>query len=188
MGSDALTATALAARRGDREAAEAFVRATQQQVWRLLVHLADRRVAEDLTQETYLRAFAALPAFRARASARTWLLSIAHRVAADHLRLARRRPRTNSGEDWQGIAERAQPTVAAGPEDALALRQALAGLATQRREAFVLTQVLGLCYAEAAEVCGCPVGTIRSRVARARDDLVLALSDGHGGGAATTEG
>jgi RNA polymerase sigma-70 factor (ECF subfamily) len=48
-------------------------------------------------------------------------------------------------------------------------------LATDRREAFVLTQLLGLSYAEAAEVLGCPVGTIRSRVARARGDLVEAL-------------
>jgi RNA polymerase sigma-70 factor, ECF subfamily len=47
----------------------------------------------------------------------------------------------------------------------------------ERREAFVLTQVAGLSYAEAAEICGCPVGTIRSRVARAREDLVVAHRD-----------
>ena len=54
----------------------------------------------------------------------------------------------------------------------------LARLDADRREAFVLTQLLGLPYAEAADVAGCPVGTIRSRVARARADLVDALSDG----------
>ena len=53
---------------------------------------------------------------------------------------------------------------------------AIDGLEPDRRTAFVLTQVLGLSYAEAAEVCGCPVGTIRSRVARARDDFIGAIS------------
>jgi RNA polymerase sigma-70 factor (ECF subfamily) len=59
-------------------------------------------------------------------------------------------------------------------DDGVALRQLLDGLSADRREAFIATQVLGLSYAEAAEVCGCPVGTIRSRVARARDDLIAA--------------
>ena len=53
----------------------------------------------------------------------------------------------------------------------------LDGLAPQRREALMLTQVLGLSYAEAAEISGCPVGTIRSRVARAREDLTAARRD-----------
>ena len=63
------------------------------------------------------------------------------------------------------------------PADAVLLVQLLAGLDPQRRAAFVLTQLLGLSYAEAGEVCGCPVGTIRSRVARARADLTNQLRD-----------
>jgi RNA polymerase sigma-70 factor (ECF subfamily) len=63
------------------------------------------------------------------------------------------------------------------------VRLLLDGLDPDRREAFVLTQLIGLSYAEAADVCGCPVGTIRSRVARARDDLVSAV-DGRGSGSA----
>jgi RNA polymerase sigma-70 factor (ECF subfamily) len=55
------------------------------------------------------------------------------------------------------------------------MRTLVAALEPERREAFVLTQVVGLSYAEAADVCSCPVGTIRSRVARARADLVSAL-------------
>jgi RNA polymerase sigma-70 factor (ECF subfamily) len=62
------------------------------------------------------------------------------------------------------------------PAGALSTVQLIASLPKARRTAFVLTQLLGLSYAEAAEVEGCPVGTIRSRVARARDDLILALS------------
>jgi RNA polymerase sigma-70 factor (ECF subfamily) len=63
------------------------------------------------------------------------------------------------------------------PADAVLLVQLLAGLDPLRRAAFVLTQLLGLSYAEAAQVCGCPVGTIRSRVARARADLANQLRD-----------
>lgn len=55
----------------------------------------------------------------------------------------------------------------------------LDGLAPDRRDALVLTQVLGLSYDEAAEICGCPLGTIRSRVARARDDLITARRRDH---------
>jgi RNA polymerase sigma-70 factor (ECF subfamily) len=58
------------------------------------------------------------------------------------------------------------------------LGQLVAALHPDRHEAFVLTQVLDLSYAEAAQVCGCPIGTIRSRVARAREDLVRALDAG----------
>ena len=62
-----------------------------------------------------------------------------------------------------------------GFDGEVVLNDLLRALPADRREAFVATQVLGLSYAEAAEVCGCPVGTIRSRVARAREDLVVAV-------------
>ncbi|HTF49643.1 MAG TPA: sigma factor, partial [Pseudonocardia sp.] len=82
MDDAALTELALRARAGDRDAATLFVQRTQQQVWRMLITLSDRGVAEDLTQETYARAFRSLPGFRAESSVRAWLLSIARRVAA----------------------------------------------------------------------------------------------------------
>jgi RNA polymerase sigma-70 factor (ECF subfamily) len=63
-----------------------------------------------------------------------------------------------------------------GVAESATVTDLLARLDTDRREAFVLTQLLGLPYAEAAEVAGCPVGTIRSRVARARADLVESLT------------
>ena len=59
----------------------------------------------------------------------------------------------------------------------MALRRQVGALTPDRRDAFVLTQLVGLSYPEAAEVCGVPVGTIRSRVARAREDLVVGLSE-----------
>jgi RNA polymerase sigma-70 factor (ECF subfamily) len=70
------------------------------------------------------------------------------------------------------------PDDVADHAGSVAVRALIADLETERREAFVLTQVLGLSYAEAADVCSCPVGTIRSRVARARADLVAGLDGG----------
>lgn len=168
-----VTAWALAARDGDQHAAAAFVRATQGQLVRMLAHLSDVRSADDLAQETYLRAFRNLHTFATQSTARTWLLAIARRVAADHLRTAARRPRTAPAGDWLDT-ERAgsHPPTRPGPEEGVVLRELLGQLDPDRREAFVLTQVVGLSYAEAAGVADCPVGTIRSRVARAREDLV----------------
>jgi RNA polymerase sigma-70 factor (ECF subfamily) len=164
---------ALAAR-GDGAAQAALIRETQADVWRLCAHLADRQVAEDLTQETYLRALPALARFEGRSSLRTWLLSIARRVCADHLRARRRRPLVLVGEDTDlGALARDVPQDEVG--GTVAAQDVLDRLDPERREAFVLTQLMGLPYAEAAEVVGCPVGTIRSRVARARADLVAAL-------------
>lgn len=158
---DELTGLALSARRGDTAAATDFVRATQTDVWRLCVHLGSRAAADDLTQETYARAFASLHRFAGRSSARTWLLAIARRVCADYVRAAvkdRVLPRP--------------PSPAPDHAESVALTDLLAAIDDERREAFVLTQLVGLSYAEAADVCSCPVGTIRSRVARARADLV----------------
>ena len=173
---DTATLAALAAGRGDRAAATLFIEATQRAVYRFLGHLADARDTEDLAQETYLRAVRALPGFAGAASARTWLLAIARRVAADHVRAAVRGPRTVSVSGREQAVEAARPGH--GFEEGVLLRRLLAELPPARREAFVATQVLGLSYADAARVCGCPVGTIRSRVARARDDLVQAYRAG----------
>jgi RNA polymerase sigma-70 factor (ECF subfamily) len=169
-----ITAWALAAGQGDADALAAFIGATQRDLHRFLSHLSDPGDAEDLRQETYLRALGSLHRFAGEAPARTWLLSIARRAAADAVRRARRRPRTDGIETWEALGD--NPMVVRGPaEGEILLRLLVAELDPDRREAFVLTQVVDLSYAEAAEVCGCPIGTIRSRVARAREDLVAAL-------------
>jgi RNA polymerase sigma-70 factor (ECF subfamily) len=174
---DDLERIAADAAEGDPLAAAALVRATQSDVWRLCAALGDRASADDLTQETYLRAFGSLHRFEHRSSLRTWLLSIARRVCADAVRARRRRRITLVRDDAdleildpaQGHADRTAEGVV--------VADLLARLDADRREAFVLTQLLGLSYADAAEVAGCPVGTIRSRVARARADLVESLTD-----------
>src|SRR4051812_42360449 len=83
---DEVTALAVLARDGDQVALAAFVRRTQPQVWRLCAHLAGADVADDVTQDTYLRALGSLSRYRGDASATTWLLSIARRASADAVR------------------------------------------------------------------------------------------------------
>lgn len=170
---DDLTRLALAAATGDRVSVTAFVRQTQADVWRLCARLGDPGVADDLTQEVYLRALPALARFRGESSARTWLLQIARHTCADHVRQATRRRVLRDR-----LTARAALDVGQVPDPAgeVELDDAVLALDPDRRAAFVLTQVIGLSYQEAAEVCEVPVGTIRSRVARARGDLLDALT------------
>ena len=105
------------------------------------------------------------------------MLSIARRVCADAVRGAvRDRPlplRVATGRSAPAFGT-------TDPADTVSMRTLLAALTTERREAFVLTQIVGLSYAETADVCDCPIGTVRSRVARARADLVAAVDAGSG--------
>jgi RNA polymerase sigma-70 factor (ECF subfamily) len=175
-GVDEVTRLALAAQAGDPWCVGEFIRAAQRDVRRYLAFHAGAGDADDLTQETFLRVLGALPRFQGNSSARTWVLSIARRVFVDHLRRSAARPRTVGSDNWEGLAEdqlHRGPATAAFTE-LVEIDMLLAALPGDRREALLLTQVLGFSYAEAAQVCGCPVGTIRSRVARARDDLVRA--------------
>lgn len=167
------TAWALAARAGDADAVDHFVRALHRDVLRYVSHLCgDPQAVDDLAQDTFLRALGSLHRFEGRSSARAWVLSIARRAVVDGFRHAAVRPRRYDGDDWQAAAERAQPRGVPGFEDGIALVDLLEALSEERREAFVLTQMLGLSYEEAAVVSGCPVGTVRSRVARARGVLM----------------
>lgn len=167
---EAVTELALAAASGNARALEAFIKATQQDVWRFVTYLSDAGTADDLTQETFLRAIGAIERFSGRSSARTWLLAIARRVVADHIRHVRSRPRTASSTYPDHLVS--GDRHARGFEDLVEVTTMIAGLTTEQREALLLTQLLGLPYADAAAVCGCPVGTIRSRIARARDALL----------------
>ncbi|MFC4015288.1 sigma-70 family RNA polymerase sigma factor [Nonomuraea purpurea] len=166
-----LTLLALAARDGGPAEVEAFTRAVYTDVRRFLAYLTDVQSADDLTQETFVRVLRSLPGFAGRSSARAWLLSIARRVVVDRFRAARARPVLADLADWQAAVERCQPRDLPGSQDGVDLAELLAEVPPERRRAFVLTQVVGLQYTEAAEVLGCPVGTVRSRVARARNQL-----------------
>ncbi|MET9501949.1 sigma-70 family RNA polymerase sigma factor [Streptomyces sp. NPDC006622] len=175
---ESITAWALAARSGDPHAVDLFVRALHRDVRRYVTFLgADPQSAEDLTQDTFLRALGSLHRFEGRSSARTWLLSIARRAVIDSIRYSSSRPRLSDTDDWQSAAERTQPRDLPGFDDGVALAELLDALPDDRRQAFVLTQLVGLPYAEAASVSDCPVGTVRSRVARARTSLIEWLDE-----------
>jgi RNA polymerase sigma-70 factor (ECF subfamily) len=167
---DELTRLAVAARDGDRIAVHAFVRATQADVWRVCASLNGREAADDLTQETFVRVLAALPRFRAESGARTWLWSIARHTALGARRSAWRQSRLAAAVAGAAATGRGPSTPSASGVTELDLL--VRALPAERREAFVLTQWLGFSYAEAAEIAACEVGTIRSRVSRAREALV----------------
>lgn len=171
---DEITRNAFRAAAGDRAAAARFVTDTRHLLYGFLSYRSDPGAAEDLVQETFLRAFAALPAYAGRSSARVWLLAIAKRVAADHLRARQRRPYLSLAEDWTTAAELAG---AREPDHGplVTIWTLIDALDPQRREAWVLTQVLGLSYADVADISQCATGTIRSRVFRAREELMKAL-------------
>jgi len=168
---DELTHLARAAGRGDAGALARLVKQTQSDVWRLCAHLVDPAAADDLAQETYLRAIGALKGFRGDAPVRTWLLTIARRVCAHEIGS---RVRDRQLAAALGARPAGQEPEAGGQA---VVAQLLAALDPDRRAAFVLTQMIGCSYAEAAAVCDCPVGTIRSRVARAREDLIAMTAD-----------
>jgi RNA polymerase sigma-70 factor (ECF subfamily) len=159
-----------AARDGDREAFMQLVHIHQAGVRAFASGLlGDPTLAEDVAQEAFLRAWRGLPRFRGEAAFGTWLYAIVRRVAADQVR---------------------RPTLATVPIDAVAaladrragdpvlrgdLEQAMVRLDPAQREAFLLVAVLGLTYQEVAAMTGTPVGTVASRVFRARSRLAAAL-------------
>ncbi|AGE37399.1 RNA polymerase sigma factor [Corynebacterium urealyticum] len=169
-----VTDLALRAARGDKGALNEFISATHDDVWRLLAHLANPDQADDLTQETYLRVLSALPRFAARSTARTWILSLARRVWVDSIRHDMARPRKSAAEweDAAGDTPAAETTGGSSWVEWLDTQDMLNSLEPDRREALILTQMLGYTYAEAAKIANVRTGTIRSRVARARAELV----------------
>jgi RNA polymerase sigma-70 factor, ECF subfamily len=171
---DALTRLAYAARLGDRAALDSLIDACYDEIRKLCAILVDDESADDLAQETFIRVVRALRRFRGESSARTWLLSIARNTCADELRSRARQRRRDRDLIAAGAADPAAVQDAAGQ---VALLDVISRLAPERREAFVLTQILRLTYEEAAQICGCPAGTVHSRVARAREDLIATLAD-----------
>lgn len=152
---------------GDDVALGELVRRTQPDVYRLCSALGSPGEVDDLVQETYLRMIRSVAGFRGGSTVRTWLLAIARNTCADGVRRRQRQRRL-----VDRVAENTLETTHAAPDEPDEL---LCTLRPERREAFVLTQILGLSYEEAAAVSGCPVGTVRSRVSRAREDLLAEL-------------
>ena len=162
-----------AAAAGDAAAFTTLMRAAQPHVWRFLRHLlGDADQAADVTQETFVRVHRSLAQFRFQSRFSTWLFQIARHAAVDEQRRGGRR---------QQLQEAIPPPPPA--QDAslgTELRSALAGLSPRLRESFVLVEVFGQPYQDAAEVLEVPVGTVKSRVFRARLDLVAWFEAGAG--------
>jgi RNA polymerase sigma-70 factor, ECF subfamily len=160
---DELTRLFLRGRDGDRMSMHDFLQRTQSDVWRFCAAFLGPQDADDATQDTFVRAWRSAETFRAEASAKTWLLSIARRSCYELSRKRHQLPVPSLG----ALDRRSDDQTHVVDLDDL-----IARLSDERRTALVLTQVLGLPYEEAAAICDCPVGTIRSRVARARADLL----------------
>jgi RNA polymerase sigma-70 factor (ECF subfamily) len=149
---------------------EDLVRAHQGDVYRLALHLVrDRETAEDVTQEAFVHAFRSLPRFRGTAKFSTWLYRIARNCAVDAIRKRDRRKRQER--------EVAEPEPVADASLRAALGHAIDALPRDLREAFVVIEVFGLSYREAAAVLGVLPGTLKSRMHRTRRLLMNALGE-----------
>jgi len=157
------------AARGDAEAFGELCQALHNDVWRYCWSLTGSgELADEATQETFLRATTAISRFRGDAPVRVWFIVLARRSVGETLRQMKRspvpaEPVTMAVRDHTGTVDLAELIEALPPDS---------------RQAFVLTQMLGFSYADAALSMGCPVGTIRSRVFRAKAELVTAWN-GH---------
>lgn len=155
------------ARRGDLLAFEDLVREFQADAFRFAWHLTrDRQLAEDVTQEAFLRAFRFLGGFRGDRKFGSWLFSIVRNCAMDALRRANR-----PESPWDERVPRGVADSSARVE----LEAALRAVSSEHREAFLLVEVFGLSYQEAADVLHLRVGTVKSRMHRARQAMMSAL-------------
>jgi RNA polymerase sigma-70 factor, ECF subfamily len=166
---DPLTHLLIEARDGHRDALSDAVRLAAPIVERFVSAMVDRADLDDVVQDTFVRAWGSLHRFRVESTGKTWLLAIARRAAADAVRQRIRQ------RELRARLERRERPPAAASSQLTEIQDLIAQLPSARREAFVLTQIVGLSYDEAAQVCEVPIGTIRSRVSRARRDLVTEL-------------
>ena len=169
------------AQAGDRRAFDLLVLKYQQKLVNLIGrYLRDPTEALDLAQESFVKAYRALPNFRGESAFYTWLYRIAVNTAKNHLLAQGRRP---PGDDLDAetaeqidtgvrLHEQATPEGHLLSEEiARTVQQALADLPECLRTAIVLRELEGLSYDEIAEVMDCPVGTVRSRIFRAREAI-----------------
>ena len=165
-----------AAAKGDHVAFAQLVRAHQSQVWRFLSHLlGDPSLAEDVTQETFLKVYKKLDSYQFRSRFSTWVLAIARNAGVDAMRKNRRKQADLDVEQLDDPRAHSSPSR-------LELETAIGSLAPKLREAFLLVEVMGLSYQEVARVLGVPIGTVKSRLYHARRHLVEWLRDDEGQG------
>ncbi len=177
--------------RGDQRAFEMLVVKYQRRIERLIARMVrDTNLVEDIAQETFIRAYRALPNFRGESAFYTWLYRIAVNTAKKALIGLQRDPVITESalasldDDEEGGASRVENELSDGetPESVMASRQvaetvnaAIESLSDDLRQAIVLREIEGLSYDDIAELMGCPIGTVRSRIFRAREAIAQRL-------------
>jgi len=178
-------------RAGDKRAFDLLVLKYQHRIVKLIMrYVKDQSEALDVAQEAFIKAYRAMPRFRGDSAFYTWMYRIAINTAKNHLVAARRRPLEYASEigepeefDWHmNLQNHDSPEgQAMGDELRSTIEAAMADLTDDLRTAIILREMDGLSYDEIAEVMECPVGTVRSRIFRAReaiDKKIRPLLDG----------
>jgi RNA polymerase sigma-70 factor (ECF subfamily) len=174
------------AQRGDKKAFELLVSKYQRKLARLLSRfIRDATEVEDVTQEAFIKAYRALPAFRGDSAFYTWLYRIGINTAKNYLvAMGRRAPTTTEidSEEAEGFEDGDQLRDLNTPENELASRQiaetvnqTLGELPEELRTAITLREIEGLSYEDIANIMNCPIGTVRSRIFRAREAIAAKL-------------
>jgi RNA polymerase sigma-70 factor (ECF subfamily) len=172
--------------RGDKKAFDLLVSKYQRKMLRLVLRLVhDQAEAEDIVQDAFIRAYRALPQFRGDAAFYTWLYRIGVNTAKNHLAAQKNRPQISLDEENEDGESRTPDEALRDyntPESMLASKQiaatvnsAMESLSEELRTAITLREVESLSYDEIAEMVGCPIGTVRSRIFRAREAIAAKL-------------
>ena len=177
------------ARRGETAAFEMLVVKYQRRIERLIARmLRDVDLVQDVAQETFIRAYRALPQFRGESAFYTWLYRIAVNTTKKTLVELRRDPLISEGalrhaddDDETSRVENelshgeTPEAMLASKEIAAAVNQAIEALSEDLRQAITLREIEGLSYEEISDVMNCPIGTVRSRIFRAREAIAAKL-------------
>ncbi len=176
-------------KQGDVKAFEMLVVKYQRRVERLVARMVrDVDIVQDITQETFIRAYRAIPQFRGESAFYTWLYRIAVNTAKKALLQLKRDPlvtesaRLSRDEDDETSRVENELTDGETPDAVLASKQvaravnlAVEALSEDLRQAITLREIEGLSYEEIAEMMNCPIGTVRSRIFRAREAIAQRL-------------
>lgn len=177
-------------KQGDQRAFEMLVVKYQRRIERLIGRMVrDVDLVPDIAQETFIRAYRALPQFRGESQFYTWLYRIAVNTAKKALMDLKRDPLVTESarlgardDDEEPSRVENEPSDGETPEAVLASKQvaaavnlAIADLSEELRQAITLREIEGLSYEEIAELMNCPIGTVRSRIYRARESIAARL-------------
>jgi RNA polymerase sigma-70 factor (ECF subfamily) len=172
--------------RGDQKAFALLVEKYQRKLGRLLARMIrDQAEVEDVVQESFIKAYRALPNFRGESAFYTWLYRIGINTAKNHLVAMGRRPSLSNDievEDAENFEDGDELRTVDTPETELmtkelaqTVKQAIEALPQELKTAISLRELDGLSYEEIAELMQCPIGTVRSRIFRARESVAEKL-------------